>query len=799
MNPPVLKVLSGQGQADARGSQGNVAEATFAWTFTPGPIALAGSNVVVPGNATGFDLRITYAGGYQATRSGTIEQVDLVPEFSPKTGTIFIGGNLTITNNMQKGSAVTLSSVEYSWDNGGTYTALASTFLAAGGTAPVPAPAQGTGYTLKLRYNYSKAGSPSSATVSHGPFDVSSDWVGSVTGPTSGRTNVSVSFTASVQGGSGNPSFSWCWDGCNIGGVFTAGSATQSHSYRTAGTYVVAVKITDSGISKVVTSKQITITGSGGTGALSVGLNGPTAGKPNQSLSYTATASGGTSPYSYSWCWEACNLGGVFESGPASNSHTYTTEGTFSVTVRTTDGSNRTAVKSISVVISNSTGGGGTLSVGLSGPTTGSVNQSVSFTASVGGGNQPYSYAWCWDGCALGGTFASGGSSASHAYPSAGSHALAVRVTDSSNVVAVKTATIMISGTSQTPPNPNYTVAGATINPFNGDYEATAGAPVTFTASEEHAATYAWDFGDQSNDSGKSVTKTFNEVGSYAVRLLVTGDGSNTFGTAGSSRNFVIKQPEFPCTPSATALCLNRGRFKVEVAWKANTPGTSGDGQAIPLTGDTGIFWFFAPTNLELMVKVLDGTQINGYFWVFSGALSSVEYTITVTDTATDAVHTYHNPEPNFGSVADVTAFPGDSSVAPVGTGADALPSGNGQVPSVQSTVAAEPCVAGPTTLCLNENRFKVEVTYVGDPGGSGQTNPLTSDTGAFWFFQSSNMELMIKVLDGRTINGHFWVFYGALSDVEYTVTVTDTETGAVQTYHNPLHTVASAADLAAF
>ena len=43
----------------------------------------------------------------------------------------------------------------------------------------------------------------------------------------------------------------------------------------------------------------------------------------------------------------------------------------------------------------------------------------------------------------------------------------------------------------------------------------------------------------------------------------------------------------------------------------------------------------------------------------------------------------------------------------------------------------------------------------------------------------------MVKVLDGRTLNDKFWVFYGALSDVEYWITVTDTVTGARKRYHN--------------
>ena len=31
----------------------------------------------------------------------------------------------------------------------------------------------------------------------------------------------------------------------------------------------------------------------------------------------------------------------------------------------------------------------------------------------------------------------------------------------------------------------------------------------------------------------------------------------------------------------------------------------------------------------------------------------------------------------------------------------------------------------------------------------SGQVIPLTGDTGAFWFFSSSNVEVVIKVLNG--------------------------------------------------
>ena len=75
----------------------------------------------------------------------------------------------------------------------------------------------------------------------------------------------------------------------------------------------------------------------------------------------------------------------------------------------------------------------------------------------------------------------------------------------------------------------------------------------------------------------------------------------------------------------------------------------------------------------------------------------------------------------------------------------------------------------------------------------------LTDDSGYFWFFDPANVELVVKVLDGRAVNGKFWVFYGALTNVEYDLAVTSTATGAVKTYHNPPFQFLSRADTAAF
>ncbi len=104
----------------------------------------------------------------------------------------------------------------------------------------------------------------------------------------------------------------------------------------------------------------------------------------------------------------------------------------------------------------------------------------------------------------------------------------------------------------------------------------------------------------------------------------------------------VAAEPPPPCTPSATRLCLLGGRFAVEVDW-TDFFGGSGSGRALPMTGDSGLFWFFAPSNLEMLVKVLDGCGVNGRVWVFAAGTTDVEWRLTVSDTESGASVAYAN------------------------------------------------------------------------------------------------------------------------------------------------------------
>ncbi len=106
---------------------------------------------------------------------------------------------------------------------------------------------------------------------------------------------------------------------------------------------------------------------------------------------------------------------------------------------------------------------------------------------------------------------------------------------------------------------------------------------------------------------------------------------------------------------------------------------------------------------------------------------------------------------------------------------------------------AAAPLTAGScspdaTVLCLGNGRFRVTATWARADGstGAGGAAPITDATGDFWFFDESNIELVVKVLDAcGLVSPHFWTFAGGLTNVGVTLLVEDTVAGSSRTYTN--------------
>jgi hypothetical protein len=129
----------------------------------------------------------------------------------------------------------------------------------------------------------------------------------------------------------------------------------------------------------------------------------------------------------------------------------------------------------------------------------------------------------------------------------------------------------------------------------------------------------------------------------------------NNAGTAAPMADLFASAP---CVPGGASLCLAGGRFAITASYLTGR-GRSGPGQAVPLTSDTGYFWFFAAGSVEAVVKVLDGCALDDSYWVFAAGLTDVQVTISVTDTRTGLAKTYTNPQGSaFQPIQDTSALP---------------------------------------------------------------------------------------------------------------------------------------------
>ncbi|MEM7352048.1 MAG: Ig-like domain-containing protein [Acidobacteriota bacterium] len=242
------------------------------------------------------------------------------------------------------------------------------------------------------------------------------------------------------------------------------------------------------------------------------------------------------------------------------------------------------------------------------------------------------------------------------------------------------------------------------------------------------------------------------------------------------------------CVENGTTLCLNGDRFQAKLTWE-NAAGGGGNGHVAASSELSGVFRFFDPINWEAQVKVIDGCAANGKFWVLSSSTTNLEYTLEVTDTNNGAVNTYFNPLNQVPQAnIDTTAF--NCSGASSGKSVTLSPS----PPLTQDTgqTSTSTCTAGGQRLCLADDRFKAELTWRNftDPIAAGNVVPGATDmSGLFYFADSENWEVLVKVIDQCATSNRFWVLAGASTNLEYELKITDTETGAIKTYFNPLGT----------
>jgi PGF-pre-PGF domain-containing protein len=307
---------------------------------------------------------------------------------------------------------------------------------------------------------------------------------------TSGAVPLTVNFTDWSE----NSPTSLVWD---FGDGTNSTDQNVTHTYTTAGTFIVNLTATNIGGSNISTQTIITdvvpvanFSADITSGALPLAVN-----FTDQSTNTTA------------WYWD---FGDGNASALQNPTHTYMDVGTYTV--------NLTAINAISG--NDTLTRTGYIAVAIapvanfsSNVTSGAVPLSVSFTDESS--NDPIS--WFWD-------FGDGANSTvqnpTHTYASAGTYAVSL---NSTNVAASNTSTQTDYITAAVTP-----VASFTANVTYGAVPLS----VNFTDQSENSPTsWFWDFGDGTNSTDRNVIHIYASTGTFIVNLTATNVGGSNIST----------------------------------------------------------------------------------------------------------------------------------------------------------------------------------------------------------------------------------------------------------------------------
>jgi MYXO-CTERM domain-containing protein len=331
--------------------------------------------------------------------------------------------------------------------------------------------------------------------------------------PTYGVAPLPVQFTALGTGGSG--SFTYAWDFDNDGTPDGTGTPV-SHTYTTPGTYTAKVTVADQANGASTSSGTITVT-------VVAAPNPPVSitslatsvayGQAPLASQFQVTAAGGSGTFSYAW---------DFDDGATSTeedpSHSFTTAGTYDVTVTVSDTSDVSnhAVGQVTVTVVEPPAT--QTRVGISAlsatPAAGLAPLQVEFAVTATGGSGTYTYAWDF-GDTTNGT----GNAPTHTYTAAGTYQVTVTVTDTANANHHATGhlTVTAVGAAQVPVG----IAALGATPGAGTAPLQVAFSVTATGGSG-TYTYAWTFGDGGTSAVVAPSHTFAAAGTYQVEVTVT-------------------------------------------------------------------------------------------------------------------------------------------------------------------------------------------------------------------------------------------------------------------------------------
>ncbi len=253
------------------------------------------------------------------------------------------------------------------------------------------------------------------------PITVVSPPVSQVTAsPATTDVGSPVNFSALLSGGA--PPYTYTW---LFGDGTQSPLANPTHTYGSAGTFLVQLWVNDSLAQTAYSSTTVTVNP---TLTVSVAAVSTTV-ETGRAVGFWANETGGTAPYAVSWTFGDGSVG-----TGANPVHAYSLPGNYSVGVWVNDSVGESVHQTLTLTVTQGPTVGGSAS-----PTTTDTGLPVTFDATVAGGVPPYTIEW-----AFGGNTSATGPSVSHAFATAGAWRVTVWGNDSKGGVSEQSFTVQV-------------------------------------------------------------------------------------------------------------------------------------------------------------------------------------------------------------------------------------------------------------------------------------------------------------------------------------------------------------------
>jgi len=423
--------------------------------------------------------------------------------------TVNEGGLVTFDGSKSKDPDGSI--VKYEWDF--DYDGRVFTVDATGQTASTSYPDGPATVTIALQVTDDKGASQIATTqvtvVNMAPTaEAGGPYVGQV------GSLISMAGTAVDPGFVDQTGLSYRWD---FGDGTQSSGPMVSHSYQQAGSYTVTLTVTDKDGAQGTDTATVQVHAANQPPAAII--SGPTSGLVGETLSFDGNGSSDSGGRIVSYAWD---LGDGTTGGGITVTHRYSAAGSYQVTLTVTDDGGLSDSATQNVQVDEPVTNLPPIAI-ISGPTSGLVEETLSFSGSGSSDSDGRIVSYVWD---FGDGSTGGEVNVTHSYSAAGSYQVTLTVTDDGGLSDSSTQTVQVAE-----PVTNLPPTAVLSGPTSGLVEETLSFSGVDSADPDgRIVSYAWDFGDGTTtanpaSSGVEVTHSYSAAGSYQVTLTVTDDG----------------------------------------------------------------------------------------------------------------------------------------------------------------------------------------------------------------------------------------------------------------------------------